>query len=351
VRPRRRGPANLALAAALAALFSGGSAAAGLRAEQDRFFSSDEPARLILETDLSAIEAGRLARDDPPFRPGTLRHLGPGEDTVTRTVEVRRRGNSRRYLCDFPPLLVRFPDGPPGGPVFGDHQALYHVGHCQNRDPGFDAYALKEYLAYRLWAEVAEIALRARPARITYLDTGGDVRAGTRWAFLVEDRSRLARRAGGSFVDDPASVEAGRVPVREATLLAVFQYMIGNTDWSIETMHNVMFLETGDGTLHPVPFDFDFSGLVNAPYARPRQDLGLASVRERAFVGACRTGADHPGALARLREARPRLLTTVDRVPGLEADQRAEARGYLESFFRLAEDPGAVRREIVEACR
>ncbi|HSR41220.1 MAG TPA: hypothetical protein VLL48_03590, partial [Longimicrobiales bacterium] len=233
MRPGTRPPTvRHVLAAVLAAsLFPASVAGRGRQAGEDPFFSTDEPARLTLETDLSAIEAGRLARDDPPFRPGTLRHLGPGEDTVTRTVEVRRRGNSRRYLCDFPPLLIRFSDRPPGGPVFGDHEALYHVGHCQNRMPGFDAHALKEYLAYRLWAGVAEIALRARPARITYLDTGGDVGAGTRWAFLVEDRSRLARRSGGSFVDDPASVEPGRVPVREATLLAVFQYMIGNTDW------------------------------------------------------------------------------------------------------------------------
>ncbi|NIP58421.1 MAG: hypothetical protein GWM92_12065, partial [Gemmatimonadetes bacterium] len=105
------------------------------------------------------------------------------------------------------------------------------------------------------------------------------------------------------------------------------------------------------GILHPVPFDFDFSGLVNAPYARPRQDLGLGSVRERAFVGTCRAGADVPAALARFRGARRRLLATVDRVPGLDPDERADARAYLESFYELLEDPGAVRREIVEACR
>lgn len=116
-------------------------------------------------------------------------------------------------------------------------------------------------------------------------------------------------------------------------------------------MQDVMFLGTGDGALHPVPFDVDLSGLVNAPYARPRQDLGLASVRERGFVGACRPGADYPAAPARFREALQRLLATVDRVPGVEADQRSEAREYLETFFQLVEDPPAVRREIVEACR
>ncbi|NIP60908.1 MAG: hypothetical protein GWM92_20815, partial [Gemmatimonadetes bacterium] len=187
MRPCVRGPATVLLTAVLAALLSGGSAAAAaLRAEQDPFFSSEEPAPLTLETDLTAIETGRLARDDPPLRPGILRYLGPGEDTVTRTVEVMRRGNSRRYLCDFPPLLIRIPEGSATGVVFGDQEALYHVGHCQNRRPGFDAYALKEYLAYRLWSRVGEFALRARPARITYVDTGGDVGAGTRWAFLVE---------------------------------------------------------------------------------------------------------------------------------------------------------------------
>lgn len=329
-----------------------GCAAATVAADpaEGRFFATDDAALLALTADLGALEAGRR-EDDQHFRPGTLVYRGPNAGGVTRPVEVRVRGDSRRFLCDFPPLLIRFPGGPATGPVFGGHETLYHVGHCRSREPGFDVHVLREYLAYRIWSELSPVALRARPALIDYRDTGGRPDPGTRWAFLVEDRSRLARRLSGRFVDEPDSLDHDRIAVREAALLAVFQYLIGNTDWGIRTMHNVMILRTEDGVLHPVPFDFDFSGLVDAPYARPRRDLGLASVRERAYVGGCRPEAALRAALARVREARTVIHEASDALPGLEPAERAETRAYLTSFFRLLDDPVAVRREIVEACR
>ena len=45
--------------------------------------------------------------------------------------------------------------------------------------------------------------------------------------------------------------------------MGVFQYMIGNTDFSSRT-HNVELFFTPEGNVLPVAFDFDFAGAVNA---------------------------------------------------------------------------------------
>ena len=66
--------------------------------------------------------------------------------------------------------------------------------------------------------------------------------------------------------------------------MSVFQYMVGNTDWSMVRFHNVEVSRTPRGVYVPVPYDFDWTGLVSTRYARPNEGLGIRSVRQR-FTG------------------------------------------------------------------
>ena len=66
--------------------------------------------------------------------------------------------------------------------------------------------------------------------------------------------------------------------------LAVFEYLIGNTDWSVPYQHNIRLLTVpAIKNPVPVPYDFDQAGLVEAFYALPSENIGVASVRERVY--------------------------------------------------------------------
>ena len=65
--------------------------------------------------------------------------------------------------------------------------------------------------------------------------------------------------------------------------------MIGNTDWNLDKSHNIELIRPASGGAPiPVPYDFDWSGLIAPPYARPNQMLGIGSVKQRLFRGFCR---------------------------------------------------------------
>ena len=67
-------------------------------------------------------------------------------------------------------------------------------------------------------------------------------------------------------------------------LASVFMYMVGNTDWSLPYLHNIRVFQNFTSYI-AVPYDFDWSGIVDAPYAVPDYRLNIKSVRDRIWRG------------------------------------------------------------------
>jgi hypothetical protein len=122
----------------------------------------------------------------------------------------------------------------------------------------------------------------------------------------------------------------------------VFQYLIGNTDWSLvpsdeeqACCHNGTLIEK-DETILYVPFDFDLSGFVDAPYAKPAPDLRLKSVRQRRYRGFCTDRAHVEAALDIVTSQRQSILDLVEALPLLTNKDKQARLDYLEEFFRSA---------------
>ncbi|MGW8267754.1 MAG: hypothetical protein ACWGSQ_15420, partial [Longimicrobiales bacterium] len=209
---------------------------------------------------------------------------------------------------------------------------------------------LEEYLAYRIYNLLTEVSFRVRLARITYVDSRGGDAPVTRMAFLIEDEDALAARLDGMMVEvrsaPPSDFHQG-----QAALLYVFQFMIGNTDWAISQFHNVKALRIGSGYF-PVPYDFDWSGLVDAPYAGPNPKIAdrIDNVRERLFWGACNDAIDYQAIFALIREKRDAILALPPSIPRLSEGNRRSAVEYLEEFYEVIDNENAARRQIVDAC-
>ncbi|MEO5972822.1 MAG: hypothetical protein ABIP91_05620, partial [Sphingomicrobium sp.] len=141
---------------------------------------------------------------------------------------------------------------------------------------------------------------------------------------------------------------------------ALFQYMIGNLDWSMRAgpagepcCHNSKLAgasRSPTGMLVPIPYDFDFSGLVDAPYAEPPDQLHVSSVRNRLYRGYCRHNKEALAAAAELRARRGELLGELDRIPGLEPATRRKAAAFLGGFFNDIASDATVGAKLLKSC-
>jgi hypothetical protein len=130
--------------------------------------------------------------------------------------------------------------------------------------------------------------------------------------------------------------------------MEVFNYMIGMTDYAGAFMHNVEPIRHMDGRMILVPYDFDWSGKVNARYASPDPSLPIRNVRQRIFQGMCRD-IEYSSVFARFVERREAMLGVVRDFSHLDEDRREDIVEYWEEFFERAADPGRQER-ILRDC-
>jgi hypothetical protein len=317
-------------------------------------FESEETLHLTLEAPWSAL---RRERGEPQRHPAVL-HLGQasGErQRIEATIEVR--GLTRRSVCRFPPLRLRFTREATRGTVFDGQRELKLVTHCRNGDR-HEQYYVQELLAYRIYRLVSEHSFRARPLQVRYADVGGGEVDGPRFAFAIEDLRELTRRTGLR-----RAPEARFVPRDyEARMLGrfmLFQYLIGNTDWDVlagpggdACCHNVRVIGSEEPRVRiPVPYDFDSAGMVDADYAAPHAKLPIQRVTQRLFRGFCRHNESLPAARDDLLGLRDAILGLVRDETRLSQARRGALERYLEAFFTvLASDP-RFAREISGQCR
>ena len=138
-------------------------------------------------------------------------------------------------------------------------------------------------------------------------------------------------------------------PVEMATL-DVFEYMIGNTDWSAVFNHNVVLIRDAAGRATAVPYDFDFSGLVDADYASVAPELPIRDVKQRVFRGVCRPDTDWQRVFSAFQE-RHGAIERLTGLAGLPSAVEDDARRYLDGFFETLSSEAQRESDIVSACR
>jgi hypothetical protein len=319
-----------------------------IAAEGLPLFSSAEPFAFTLVTDVKALNRDRDPESKTRY-PGELRIPGEGGAAgVSVPVQLSARGHVRRNLrtCDYVPLRIEFPKAGLGETVFARQEALKLVVQCV-RGGDYEQYLLKEYLAYRLFNVLTYHSFRARLAKVTYVDRATGQTTGTRSAMFVEDVRDVASRMDGRSVEVPRLLFKDLQPDTLIPMM-LFEYMIGNTDFSIFALHNVKLVQRPDQSLHPVPYDFDAAGLVRAPYAAPDRALMLPSVRDRLYRGPCRRPEQVDPHVAAFGARKDQVLAVPDAIPGLTKDSRDDIRSYLEGFYASLRSARDVRRLFVE---
>ena len=296
-------------------------------------FASDMPIRFTLQGPLGAIAGNRESR---AVRAGTLTL-----DGGALAVGLSPRGITRLAsdICDFPPLRVDFTAPPPATSLFAGQRRLKLVTHCR-RPEGHQQHLLLEFAAYRIFNLLTPLSMRARLATIDYLESSGRP-VTTRIGFFLEDIDDTARRNAMVKPRTADVIAASALSGREAGRAAMFNYMIGNLDWSMRAgpegegcCHNFRLLQKGSNpALVAVPYDYDFSGFVDAPYATPPENLPVASVRVRKYRGYCAHNGYAAETAAELRAKRPEITAMIAALPGISPASVGKATAYLDPFW------------------
>jgi hypothetical protein len=294
-------------------------------------------------------------RSKDEYLKGTFGYTDADGTPVVLDVGIRARGNFRHKICDLPPLRLNFKKSQVKGTLFNKQNKLKLVVPCEDSDR-YEQLLLREYLAYRILNTLTDLSFRVRLLRVTYADSNGGANDDIRYAFVIEDEERFAKRHGLESVDLRwTSVEA--LEPEALNLTSVFQYLIGNTDFSPIAgapergcCHNYVLYSGASGRFMPVPYDFDHSGLVDAPYAEPNDQFKLRNVQERLYRGRCANNAFIPASVDRHRQARESIYELVDELPGADGRTRRETTRYIDGFFELIEKPSRVDRYITKKC-
>lgn len=271
-------------------------------------------------------------------------------------VKVRARGISRLQLCRFPLMRLNFRRSDRAESVFFGQDKLKLVTHCHNYAAS-QTNTLQEYAAYRIFNVISEHSYRVRLLRITYLDSEETrkKKALSRYAFVVESAQEAADRVNAERTRLDG-VKLGSLNQRQAALVYIFHYLIGNTDWSLviadgkkSCCHNADLYEI-DGEAYVFPHDFDMSGLVSARYAKPLPEVGISRVTQRRYRGYCIDSDVLSSALAEVRAKRDEILAVIDELPGLSAKEVRSSKKFLQGFFDRARDPEKLLNRFESRC-
>ncbi len=246
-------------------------------------------------------------------------------------------------------LAEPWPEDDVTGTLFDGQTTLKLGTHCQN-DKEYEQYVLREYLTYRLHNLVTPRSFRVRLARGTYVDAQSKKPLNTRNALFIEHENDVARRLGGRDVG-LQRVEFKDLDRDALTNMMLVEYMLGNTDYSIWALHNVVLVTDKKRTLIPVPYDFDLSGMVHPPYAATDPKLHLRSITDRLYRGPCRTVEEFDAAAEPFRAHKADMFAVIDSMKELNGTHRSEMKDYLESFFRTIDKPESIKKTFVNGCK
>ncbi len=314
-----------------------------------RLFDSAEPLALTLTADFGAIAKQRGS--EKSNHPGVLSYVTPAGDSVKLDAQLRTRGHFRLGRCQYPPLKIAFDRDQSARTSFAHQGSLKLTVQCRNGQ-SFANYLMEEYLIYRAYNLLTDRSFRVRLARVTYADASGKRAPETRNAFFVEDDGRMARR-NATQVFEQKGVSQADVDFEQMGLAAVFQYLIGNTDWAVSALHNIVLIRDSAGVVFPVPYDFDWSGVIWTPYAQPDPRLGISTVRQRTFRGACRAPGELATLFTRFNAQKDTIYALYRSMAneGLEPKRIEQALDYYDEFYKTINDAGRTRREFILGCR
>jgi len=263
------------------------------------------------------------------------------KDEVKRNipVQIKQRGKYRRRICNFPPIKLKFADehlirmG-----LETEHNNLKIITHCLDDKYKSKENLLREYLAYQLYGFHSKKCFRVHLVKIKYKTPNEKRHWFERYAIILEDDKNMANRLGGKIFDTP-NCSLKKMKHEDLKINAVYQFMIGNSDWDPIMVRNIKLVQKDSLELFDVvPYDFDFSGLVNAPYAIPNPNFNLKNIRDRVMQCKFTSEEELEKVVELFLNKKETVLDYCNDFKALSKASRKDIKEYLNSFYSILEN-------------
>ncbi|MFK7903587.1 MAG: hypothetical protein AB8B69_00605 [Chitinophagales bacterium] len=319
-------------------------------AANDLLFDSEEILELTLTTDLKAVK--KDIGEERGSHPATITYQNEEGETITLDLKVKTRGNSRRSknMCDFPPLRLNFKRDATKESLFEGQNKLKLVAHCQDKGEDYKEYVIREHLVYKTYRLLTDKGFRVRLLKMTYVDSEDKDKTLERYGFIIESENFLAARVGGKMLKNK-KIHAENTDRTMVDRVSIFQYMIGNLDWSVKENHNMKMCYIAGSSPYCIPYDFDLTGIVNTEYALPPEMLAVNTVRDRLFRGYCRSPEEFEEAFKEFREIKDSLYALYTDSELLSEKYVKSTIKYLDDFYETINSSKSVKQEFLKKCR
>ena len=312
-----------------------------------KFFQDESVIDVTLEMDMKDL-LGK--KQNERFLPATISMDFRDGTSITEKIRVSVRGNFRREQCYMPGLKLDFHN--PTSPRLYKLDKLKMVCGCSSGSEN-EQLVLKEYLVYKMYNQFTERSLRVRLMKVTFKDAAGKKKPYVQHAFFIEDVDEMAKRHKMIEVEG-ATYHTELTDRQQMTMVAMFQYMIGNTDWSVPNYHNIKLMGMKDDkTSRPiaVPYDFDICGFVDPAYATVDEQLNIESVRQRLYRGFARTMDELQSTIKIFNDKKDVVYALIQSFPLLDQKPKQNCISFIDEFYRTINSPKIVQTVFIDDSR
>lgn len=313
----------------------------------NNLFDSNEILHFKLTGKLNSLYNDRS--DNSSYHPVLLQYMERDSSLISIPLMVKTRGHFRRMkgMCTIPPLLLDFPKEQSKNSVFLYQRKLKLVVPCQGDD-----YVIREWLAYKMYNLVTEKSFKVRLVQVEFEDSLKQRKTETHYCFLLEDEKYVADR-NNTYIWKPKMLTMQSTNKEGFRKMAVFEYLIGNTDWSVPYRQNIVLISS-DSTHppFPIPYDFDHAGIVDASYAGPAPELGINSDRDRLYRGYCETDMKNFAETFKLyNQLKDSIYNLFKNCPMLSKQYVKFVYRFFDDFYKTINSPKNIEAEFGKPCR
>lgn len=313
-----------------------------------KFFEDTSVLDVSIQTNLVNVfrDKEKTGAKFPAYLSTTL----PGGKQVNEPIVLEIRGHFRKDYCFIPPLKVIFKHQKTS--VLKPLGSLKMVSQCKTSEL-YQQYLVSEYLIYKMYNLLTDKSFRVRLLNLKIIDSTGKKKPIIENAFLMENEKNLAKRNSCAEMKIK-TIDYNATDRHQMSLVDIFEYMIGNTDWGVSVGHNIQFLRSKQDSLSlpfVVPYDFDYSGLINTNYAKPNANLNISSVEERLYRGFPRSIEEINETLDIFKKQESNFYALINNCNLLTSKTKKSLTDYLESFFKLIKNQNEVRKTFVRDAR
>jgi hypothetical protein len=309
-------------------------------------FKNDHLLKIELKTDLASLINDIAEKRN--YHQSELQVFMKNGEADELKVKVKTRGNFRRRKqnCNFPPLRFKIPTKEAKGTEFEGQSKLKYVSHCQSFLDDYEQHTIEEYLIYKMYNLISNHSYRVRLAQVSFIDTQTSDTL-TKFGFFLEDKDDVALR-NGKHILNFKNMKQQDILRENMVMLSLFQLMIGNADWDVGRLHNIDIMSVNEHSIPvAVPFDFDWSGIINHSYFTLSPRISPDAKYKRLYKGMRWNLEELQQAFSNFNELKASFFQVINQCSYLQDKNRDKLIGYIEEFYQLINSKKDVK-EVIE---